>query len=334
METLPSGSTHRVDTAPDGTRTDLLIGADASRTTTAPDGTVTTLLQEPDPRFGMQAPVPSSLTIRTPSGLTSALTTTRAATLSNPNNLLSLIDQTDTVTLNGRTYTSAYDGTLRQLTDTSPAGRQTITLLDPQGRVLQRQVVGLEPISFTYDPRGRLSTMTQGTGGAARSSTFTYNPQGFLAGLTDPLSRTVSFGYDATGRVTTQTLPDSRVIQTTYDANSNVASITPPSRPAHSFGYTPVDLEASFTPPDLGIGTVATTYTYNADRQLTQVTHPDGQTIALGYDTGGRLSSLTEPRGQTTFAYHPTTGQVTGITAPGGATLGYTYDGTLLTGTT
>jgi RHS repeat-associated protein len=283
----------------------------------------------------MQAPVPSSLTIRTPSGLTSSLTTTRTATLSDPNNLLSLIDQTDTVTLNGRTYTSSYDGSLRQLTDTSPAGRQTITLLDPQGRVLQRQVTGLEPVSFTYDARGRLSTMTQGTGGAARSSTFTYNPQGFLVGVTDPLSRTLNFGYDAAGRVTTQTLPDGRVIQTTYDANGNVASITPPSRPAHGFDYTPVDLEATYTPPDLGIGTVATSYTYNADRQLTQVIRPDGQTLTLDYEpTGGRLSSLTAPTGVTSFTYHPTTGTLASIASPGSTTLGYSYDGSLLTGTT
>jgi len=196
-------------------------------------------------------------------------------------------------------------------------------------------VDSLEPVAFAYDPRGRLSTMTQGTGGTARTSTFTYNPQGFLASLTDPLSRTVSFGYDAAGRVTTQTLPDLREIHTTYDPNGNVASITPPSRPAHAFTYTPVDLEATYTPPDLGIGTVATTYTYNADRQLTQVLRPDGQPLTLDYEpAGGRLSTLTAPTGQTTFTYHPTSGQVSSIASPGGTTLSYNYDGSLLTGTT
>jgi RHS repeat-associated protein len=125
------------------------------------------------------------------------------------------------------------------------------------------------------------------------------------------------------------------VIQTTYDANGNVASITPPSRPAHSFDYTPIDLESSYTPPDLGIGTVATTYTYNADRQLTQITRPDGQGVTMSYEpTTGRLSTLTEPRGVTTFTYTPTTGQVASITVPDGGTLSYTYDGSLLTGST
>ena len=62
-----------MDTAPDGTQTELLLGADASRRTTTPDGTVTTLIPGPEPRFGMQAPIPSALTVRMPSGLTSSL---------------------------------------------------------------------------------------------------------------------------------------------------------------------------------------------------------------------------------------------------------------------
>jgi YD repeat-containing protein len=96
-----------------------------------------------------------------------------------------------------------------------------------------------------------------------------------------------------------------------------------------------MDVEDTFTPPDLGIGNVATTYTYNADRQLTQVTRPDGQTITLNYElTGARLSSLTDPRGQTTFAYNPTTGQVASIASPGGVGISFTYDGSLLLGTT
>jgi uncharacterized protein RhaS with RHS repeats len=96
-----------------------------------------------------------------------------------------------------------------------------------------------------------------------------------------------------------------------------------------------VDPEAIYTPPGLGIGDVATSYTYNADRQLTQVTRPDGQSLTLNYElTGGRLSSLTAPTGQTTFTYHPTTGQVASIASPGGVGLSYTYDGSMLTGTT
>jgi len=107
VESRADGSTRRVDTAPDGTQTELILGADARRTTTTPDGTITTLTQGPDPRFRMQAPILESLTVRLPSGRTATSAMTRAVALGDPNNPLSLTSQTDTITLNGRTATSA-----------------------------------------------------------------------------------------------------------------------------------------------------------------------------------------------------------------------------------
>src|SRR5205807_2398252 len=129
------------------------------------------------------------------------------------------------------------------------------------------------------------------------------------------------------------TLPDTRTIGYAYDGNGNVTSITPPGRPAHAFAYTPVDLEQNYTPPDAGFTPRNTTYGYNLDRQLTLVTRPDGQTLSLGYDGGGRLSTLTLPGNLvTTYAYDATKGTLTSITTPN-STLSYTYDGSLLTST-
>jgi RHS repeat-associated protein len=77
-----------------------------------------------------------------------------------------------------------------------------------------------------------------------------------------------------------------------------------------------------------------TLYTYNLDRQLTLVTRPDGQTLSLGYDTGGRLSTLTLPGSVTTnYAYSATTGTLSSITTPN-STLSYEYDGSLLLSST
>jgi len=183
----------------------------------------------------MQAPVTTELEVSTPGGLLSTQTTSRTVTLSDPNDPLSLLTQTDTTTINGRTYTRVYDAASRTFTNSTPQGRQSTTTLDTQGRVVQQQVGGLTPIEFAYDSRGRLSLLTQGS----RLSTLAYDAQGNLASLTDPLSRTLGFTYNAAGRVTQQTLPDSRVIQFTYDANCNVTSIAPPGHPARAFNYTP-----------------------------------------------------------------------------------------------
>ncbi len=283
----------------------------------------------------MQAPILKSLTVATPLGLTSNVTTTRAVPLSNQSDPLSLATQTDTLVINGRTYTSTYTQATRLLSTTTPAGRTSTVTLDTKGRVIQEQVTGLEPVAYTYDTSGRLATITQGTGVNGRISTLSYNSKHELTTIQDPLLRNVGFAYDLAGRITTQTLPDTRTIGYAHDANGNVTGITPPGRPVHSFAYTPVDLESNYDPPAAGFTPKHTQYAYNLDRQLTLATRPDGQTITLGYEsTGGWLSTLALPGSQvTTYAYRATTGTLSSITAPG-STPSYAYDGSLLKSTT
>ena len=335
VENLPIGNIRRTVTEPTGLATVSIRKTDGTTIITAPDGTLTTPGEGPDPRFGMQAPILKSLTVQTPFALTSTLTSSRSVTLTNPNDPLSLATQTDTLVINGRTYQSTYTQATRLLSTTTPANRTSQVTLDAKGRVVQEQVTGLEAVSYTHDALGRLSTITQGSGTAARTSTLNYNSKNELTNIQDPLLRNVGFAYDLAGRITTQTLPDTRVIGYSYDANGNVTGITPPGRPQHQFNYTPVDLESNYNPPDAGFSPRNTQYAYNLDRQLTLVARPDGQTIQLGYEpTGGRLSTLTLPGTQvTTYAYGATTGTLSSITAPG-STLAYTYDGSLLKQTT
>ena len=309
-----------------------MIGADGSFKTTLPDSTVTNTLETGDPRFGMQAPITKSLTT-TSGGLTATLTAARTVNLANPNNPLSLISLTDTVTLNGRTATSVYTAASRTTTATSPAGRQSTAVTDLLGRPTQAQVPGLLPVSTSYDSHGRPSSTTQGSGADARTVSFSYNGSGYLDTVTDPLGRTASYAYDAAGRVITQTLPDRRQIHYGYDAKGNLTSLTPPGRPAHTFSYTAVDLTEQYTPPNVaGVGNPSTAYSYNADKQLTQVNRPDGQTVSLAYDNAGRLSTQTTPGGAYSYAYN-SVGKLSGVTAPDGGALAYSYSGSLLTQT-
>lgn len=331
---LPTGEELRTNTDAAGLQTTSLRGTNERRTTTVPDGTVTTTIDGPDPRFGMQAPLTRSLNIRTPSGLTFNGTTTRAVTLSNPGNVLSLTSQTTTNNLNGRNFTSTFTAANRTFTVTTPLNRQTTTIIDALGRPIQTQASGLLPSNFTYDTRGRLSAATSGSETETRTGSFSYDSAGFLQSVTDTLGRATNFTYDAAGRITSQTLADGRVINFTYDANGNLTSLTPPGRPAHSFTFTPADLRASYVPPTLGLAAEQTLYAYNLDRQLTRITRPDGQLLNFTYDNAGRLSALAVPGGQYAYSYSATTGNLSTIGAPGGVTLSYTYDGALLTRTT
>ena len=322
-----SGDQQTTVTLPSGVQEVLLERQNGISTQTAPDGTLTNATLGGDPRWKLQAPLTTATTVTTPGALNANSTFNRAVTLTNPADPLSLATQTDTLTINGRTFTSAFTAATRTFLDASPLNRQTTRVIDTQGRLTSFQFANLNTLALTYDVRGRLATTVFGTGGSARASTYAYNPAGFLASFTDPLARVTSFSYDNAGRVTQQTLPDTRVIGFAYDANGKLTSLTPPSRPAHTFTYNAVDLLASYTAP----GNVTTTFSYNLDRDLTNITRPDALQLNFAYDAAGRLQTLTVPSGAYAYAYSPTTGQLTGITAPGGGVLAYQYDGFLRT---
>jgi len=329
VQYLPDDTRIHTNTTPDGSVT-ITEYQNAVTTTTWPDGTMGTTTEGPDPRFSMQSPVPQSSVITTPAGLSSTITASRQASLVDPVDLLSHTSLTHNTSINGRTRVNRYDVATRTWTLTSPENRIATTILDAKGHAVQSQITGIEPIDYGYDLRGRLDTITQGSGFALRQSLLSYDTDGFLDTITDPLNRTTNFDYDAVGRVTRQTLPDSRFIDYTYDANGNLTSITPPGKSAHFFNYTAVDLEAEYNPPDIGVGIDVTQYDYDLDKQLTRVTRPDGQLVDFGYGlTSGRLDSMTTPRGVTSYDYDATSGQLNQITAPGGETLSYTYDGFL-----
>ena len=322
---LSTGGQERVVTRPDGTATATTRVGHGTTTTQAPDGTVSTTTLGPDPRFGLAAPVVAQATVTTPAGLQMTSRTTRVVTLTVPGNPLSLISATDTTTINGRVYTSLFTAASRTITSTSPEGRTTVTTLDALGRPSTVQVGTLTPTEFHYDAQGQLHQRVQGS----RTTTFTYDSQGYLDSVTDPLTRTVSFTNDAIGRALTQTFPDSRVASFRYDGNSNLQGLTPPGRPEHQFGYTGVNLLDTYTPPTAA-SAGPTGYTYDAARRPRVVTRADGQALTFGYETGtGRLASLATPTGTTSYGYEPGAGRLASVSAPG-ASLSYGYDGSLL----
>jgi RHS repeat-associated protein len=293
-----------------------------------PDGTASSDTLGPDPVWGIQVPVTTSETL-TRGNLTMNITGSRSTTLGTAGNPFTVSTETDTETINGRTYTSVFTGSSKTYVDTTPVKRTTTTVLDSLERISSAQVGALLPIQFAYDSKGRPATITQGT----RTTNLAYDSNGFLNSITDPLTFTTNFTHDADGRLLTTTLPDGRVIDYTYDANGNLTSVTPPGKSAHTFSYTAVDLTSVYTPPTVS-GTGATTYAYNADRDLTSVTRPDGGTISYGYDSAGRWSSTTTPTETINYAYDATTGNLSSASVSGGEAIAYGYNGPLSTSST
>ena len=335
MENLSTGDRLMTNTFPGNIQSSTLTRTDGTNTLTYPDGTVASMTLGPDPRFGMQAPIPKEVTVNTPGGLLKTTNLQRTVSLADENDPLSLLVQTDTLTINGRTYTGVFSSSSKELQITTPAGRSVTLTFDDLGRLVQRRIPGIDPITVTYRTEdGKVEFVYQGLEPSTRRTLeFTYDDLGNVATITNPLLQPDSFGYDSAGRLSTRTLSDSREISYGYDANGDLISVTPPGYPVHEFIYDPDNIILDYIPPDVGAGNNRTRYTYNADKQLTQITRPDGTTVDFGFDSAGRMGTVTIPRGTTGFSYDANTGNLSTVTAPDGGTLSFTYDGSLVTRT-
>jgi YD repeat-containing protein len=245
-----TGQRTYLDQAPDGTVTERTY-TDGVNTVTRPDGSRVVSEQAPDPRFGMSVAYTKERSVNTPSGMALQQTTERTAALDDPFDPLSHTALTETVTVNGRSQSVAYDAATRTWSTTSAAGRNGSVQLSAQGRPSLTQFGSLADVSYGYDSRGRLSTVNVGEGAEQRTTAFSYDAYGNLASVSDDLERTVHYDYDLAGRVTRQILPDDREIEYSYDPLGNLVAILPPGRNAHVFAYNEAELEAGYSPPSL-----------------------------------------------------------------------------------
>lgn len=294
-------------------------------TESLPSGVVTTLVERPDPRFGLQASAPAQVSVRMPSNLQLTAASSRRVVLADPSDPFSLATQIDSLTINGRVFTSLYNAATRTLTKRSPVGREFAALRDTLGRVTEVRPPGEAAVRYSYGPRGFLTTVAQ----AGRVFSYSYDSSGRVKKKTDPLGRFEQYAYDSVGRIVKQTFFDGREVLYTYDANGNLSSLTPPGRPAHILTVNAAGIDSIYAPPSAGLPVAQTKFSYNLDRQPTRVLRPDSVAIDIAYDTAGRPATVSTPTGQLTYGYSPTTGLLTSLSAPGGLTLGYSYDGSL-----
>ncbi len=346
VSALPTGGQLMTTTDASGLTDTTTYDLEGTWYTRTHDGITTQTIQGPDPRFGMQSPVNTSVTTTTPGGIKSATTDNRTVTLMSG---LQVTGLKDSVVVNGKVYQTLYNGIQHLFTTTSPLGRQSFTYIDTLGRVIKDSIPGIVPVNYYYDRKGRLTSVAQG----ARISYFTYDSLGRISLAKDPIGNTSGFAYDSVGRVTVQTLPDGNIIAFTYDANGNLITLTPPSRPEHMFDYNVNDLTDKYIAPSIwdSLGTPnpdttnleprTTNYSYDLDKRLVTTNLPDGRTITITYDTAGcgcggtadRLHSIAFDRGTQTFAYDAK-GNLAQTISPSGDTLLYGYDGSLPTSVT
>jgi RHS repeat-associated protein len=264
---------------------------------------------------------------------------------SDPSAITSFIE-TETLNWN-KTTTTEWNAATRTITRTSPAGRKTFQELDLRGRTERMTVDGIAPITFEYDPAGRLQTVRMTDNFTQRDVKYDYfHGSSSRAGVSGIRSRLdfitdefYTFDRDSWGRLLSVT----RGTETTgfgWDKNGNLKRVTPPGRPAHVLDYNLLNQLDLYTPPEpTPSGPKATDYSYTPDRMLARTALPDTSSIVNGYDTAGRLGSVTMPTGMMTLTYYTSGSGAVSDAAPGalkdifgpyGVDLQFGYQGPLL----
>lgn len=347
-ERIGPSSVERTVLRPDGTQSVGVHRPEVDSVTFA-DGTIATTRYGLDPRLGANTRLPTEHEVVIPGGPTSLTTYSSSydehcsvfTEDCDPFGDLELdADRVvDTLTRGSNTSTEVFERAYEAggssvpatVTQTTPLGRQSVTTLNSSGLVASATITDRAPATYGYDARGRVETITVSDGVDVRTTTLTYDVDGFVESVTDPLNQTTTYTYDDVGRVVTQVFPDGRTVGFAYDEDGNRTRVTPPGRPAHEFSHDSVDRTRAYEPPDAtGVPAPDSLYDYDFQHRPELVTDAAGDTMDHVYDpVSGQLSEVALSNGSYVFTYDPATGQVQAIDDPDGGSLAFQFQGFL-----
>ncbi|MBU0673185.1 MAG: hypothetical protein KJ950_00920 [Proteobacteria bacterium] len=214
----------------------------------------------------------------------------------------------------GNTANYLYDTDGQMLSSQRPAGNTASTqTYDTEGRVILQEDGNGNNLSISYD--GYTTTISDASG---NSYAHTHTDTGELDQSSDKIGAVTTYDYDAKGRRISVTNPlGGHITYTYHDASGMPASM-----------FTPEGTTLSFSYSQRALGNVIL-------YDLTGITHPDGTTETLTYDTTGNLLSHTDQRGYQTTSTYNGDGQVLTTVNRIGGIFTYTYntDGTRATKT-
>lgn len=331
-ELFDNGVRRDARTRPDGLARTLTTAPDGSRTAVFEDGMIIVTDLRPDPRWGQQASYSGRTEITTPLGLHWVSTTQRTVELSDPLDRFSIGTIVESRSVNGRLFTTRYDGATRRWTVTSPMGRSLAVTSDRFGRPVSATLLGLQPLQIERDTRGRTTALIQSDGSVERRLTLSYDSNDRLTSFTNPAEQGTAIAYDAAGRITSVRAPDASELRLGYDRAGNTVSVGPPGRPDHNFSFSPVHLLEGYVPPPAG-GGGGFGFQYNLDRQIVGLTRGDGSPVDFSYTPTGRLARISTVDGDYALGYDGA-GRLGQLVGPGSEGLTFAYDGSVMTSVT
>jgi RHS repeat-associated protein len=240
----------------------------------------------------------------------------------------------------GRTVSYAYNaqGTLAMVTD--PAGGTTIYTYDSQNRLAQiKDARGVVVAQNTFDTNGRVIQQVQADGGVIKFAYTLLNPSVptspvLRTDLTDPLGNTTSYRFDPNGFLLNVTDPLGQIrnfirdpqhfnLPSAITGAGTCPACGDPKLGDQAFTY---DVVGNVLTTTDSLGNT-TTYTYDpVFNEITSVTDPLGNKATYAYDPAGNLLKSTDANANVASYVRNSSGQVTQSTDPLGQVTTYSYD--------
>jgi len=224
----------------------------------------------------------------------------------------------------------------------------TFDAYDDHGDLLEMTDANGVVTEYTYDDRGRTTSVTETpAGGTARVTTYAYDDAGLLESVeapngmvltfdydaahnlqsvTDNLGNTIEYGYDLNGNRTIEDTRDPsstlrRTVDLTYDARNRVESINA----AGSITELAFDALGNLT-DETDPNTNDTNHGYDSLSRLAQTVDALSGITEYGYDRNDNLTSVEAPNGATTAQVYDDLGNLLSLTSPDTGTTTYTHD--------
>jgi RHS repeat-associated protein len=256
----------------------------------------------------------------------------------------------------GGETTNEYDESDRVVSQTDPAGRTLNFEYAPFHTAITNEATGSvtdewftsnnEPFSitrgygtadattetFSYDEGGRTVSRTDGNGHA---TTYTYNEAGDRTSAKDALGNETKWTYNETHDVISETTPRGETTTIERDESGNPETISRPA-PGEETQTTSFEYDANGQIEELTdpLGRIWK-YEHNSQGDLTGETNPEGDKRTLEYDEDSRPIAEVSPRGNaegaeaseyTTSYERDPQGRVVKVTDPLGHASEYSYD--------